>query len=136
MPQLSPIPRQDCLPVSLTHLTVLAVIQTISLFHSNLLSCLGLLLRDMQVLYTDFSASRQRELLAFPRCAQTATSTPNLDSATAINNRFYCSPDPHSAFDCDNRCTTAWVWRFSALHCIGRPLQHSQLSTSILVSLL
>ena len=59
--------------------------------------------RDVQVLYTDFSASRQRELLAFPRCVQVATLIPNSDSASAINCRFYYSSDPHTAFTCNTK---------------------------------
>ena len=31
---------------------------------------------------------------------------PNSDSAFALNKRFYCSPDPHSAFTCDTKSTT------------------------------
>ena len=72
----------------------------------NLSLASGLLIRDTQVLYTDFSASRQRRLLAFPRCVQAATPIPNSDSAATLNRRFYYSPDPHAAFDCDSKCTT------------------------------
>ena len=85
----------------------------------------GLLARDTQVLYTDFSASRQRRLLAFPRCVWVATLTPNSDSAATLNRRFYYSPDSHAAFSCDSKCTTPWVWRLTALHHIGRPLWYS-----------
>ena len=81
----------------------------------------GLLARDTQVLYTDFSASRQRRLLAFPRYVWVATLTPNSDSAATLNRRFYSSPDSHAAFDCDSKCTTPWVWRLTALHCFGHP---------------
>jgi len=87
----------------------------------NLSLAFELLVRDTQVLYTDFSASRQRRLLAFLRCVWVATLIPNSDSAEAIHNRFYYSSDPHAAFDCDSKCTTPWVWRLTALHCFGRP---------------
>ena len=121
MPQLSPIPRREWLPSTFTHLTVNRRILPISLIHTLSESCLGLLVRDTQVLYTDFSASRQRRLLAFPRCVWVATLTPNSDSAATLNRRFYYSPDSHAAFDCDSKCTSPWVWRLPALHCFGRP---------------
>ncbi len=104
-PALRPVPQEtptgECLLLTFTHLTVI-----VWFFHyhrTNLTwSCLELLVRDTQVLYTDFSASRQRRLLAFPRCVQVATPIPNLDSAATLNRRFYYSSDPHATFVCDN----------------------------------
>ena len=67
-------PRHHCLDATFTHLTVYNFWQlgSLQVCCSNFILYLslasGLLARDTQVLYTDFSASRQRRLLAFPRC--------------------------------------------------------------------
>ena len=54
------------------------------------MSCLELLVRDIQTLYTDFSASRQKALLTFQRFETVVKLSPNFDSATRILRRLYC----------------------------------------------
>ena len=56
------------------------------------MSCLELLVRDIQTLYTDFSASRQEVLLTFRRFEIVVKLFPNSDSAEAVHNRFYYDP--------------------------------------------
>ena len=127
MPQtITPIVpyRNDYLQLSLT-LRLSCDVNLHIFFHRTDVLPSELLARDLQVLYTDFSASRQRELLAFPRCVQVATLIPNSDSATTLNRCFYCSPDPHTAFTCDTIGAVTQVQGFAPLHYIGRPLQHS-----------
>lgn len=55
-------------------------------------SCLRLLVRDMQVLYTNFFVSRQKSYWYFVGLNPTPLVTPNSDSAEAINNCFYYDP--------------------------------------------
>ena len=101
MPQLSAtwrtviVPwRIDYLP-TFTYLTVNFFKEPCYLSFKNYIhaeSCLRLLVRDMQVLYTNFFVSRQKSYWYFVGLNPTPLVTPNSDSAEAVNNCFYYDP--------------------------------------------
>ena len=100
-------PIWDWLPIPFTHLTVNCYTICLNRYPYNFLLALSWATWSLHTsLIHGFLRFTTEEIIGISEEWNSRQLIPNSDSAIAINYCFYCSPDSHTTFTCDNRSAT------------------------------